>query len=133
MLPERPPWVQDWDALSDDERRVYARFQEVFAGFLTHTDAQIGRVVSFLEEIGELDNTLVMLVSDNGTSAEGGLTGTFNDRADGRAARASERARPRSAGARLRPGASVRRRRALGCGDGGAAGVARRRRRQTAG
>ena len=71
--------MQDWDALSDDERRVYARFQEVFAGFLTHTDAQIGRVVSFLEEIGELDNTLVMLVSDNGTSAEGGLTGTFNE------------------------------------------------------
>jgi arylsulfatase len=79
VLSERPSWVQDWDALSDDERRVYARFQEVFAGFLTHTDAQIGRVVSFLEEIGELDNTLVMLVSDNGTSAEGGLTGTFNE------------------------------------------------------
>ena len=58
---------------------MYARFQEVFAGFLTHTDAQIGRVVSFLEEIGELDNTLVMLVSDNGTSAEGGVSGTFNE------------------------------------------------------
>ena len=70
---------QDWDALGADERRVYARFQEVFAGFLTHTDAQIGRLLAFLDDIGELDNTLVMLVSDNGTSAEGGLTGTFNE------------------------------------------------------
>ncbi|MEX1006257.1 MAG: arylsulfatase [Acidimicrobiia bacterium] len=79
LLPERPPWVQDWDALTADERRVYARFQEVFAGFLTHTDEKIGRLVTFLEEIGQLDNTLVMLVSDNGTSAEGGVSGTFNE------------------------------------------------------
>jgi arylsulfatase A-like enzyme len=79
VLSERPPWVQDWDMLTADERRVYARFQEVFAGFLTHTDAQIGRLINFLEEIGQLDNTLVMLVSDNGTSAEGGVSGTFNE------------------------------------------------------
>jgi arylsulfatase len=79
VLSERPSWVQDWDALSEDERRVYARFQEVFAGFLTHTDAQIGRLLTFLADIGELDNTLVMLVSDNGTSAEGGRSGTFNE------------------------------------------------------
>jgi arylsulfatase len=79
VLSGRPPWVQDWEALSPDERRVYARFQEVFAGFLSHTDAQIGRLLAFLESIGELDNTLVMLVSDNGTSAEGGLAGTFNE------------------------------------------------------
>ena len=78
-LTRRPSWVQDWDGLSADERRVYARFQEVFAGFLTHTDVQIGRLVSFLASIGELDNTLLMLVSDNGTSAEGGQSGTFNE------------------------------------------------------
>jgi arylsulfatase len=52
---------------------------EVFAGFLTHTDAQIGRVLAFLDEIGEADNTLVMLTSDNGTSAEGGPHGSFNE------------------------------------------------------
>jgi arylsulfatase len=79
QLSARPSWVQEWDALSPDERRLYTRFQEVFAGFLTHTDAQIGRVLTFLADIGELDNTIVMLVSDNGTSAEGGLSGTFNE------------------------------------------------------
>jgi arylsulfatase A-like enzyme len=78
-LTARPPWVQDWDALGADERRVHARFQEVFAGFLTHTDAQIGRLISFLDEIDQLDDTFVLLVSDNGTSAEGGQSGTFNE------------------------------------------------------
>ncbi len=48
-LPERPPWVQDWDALAADERRLFARMMEVFAGFLSHTDAQIGRLLDFLE------------------------------------------------------------------------------------
>ena len=79
VLSPRPSWIPDWDALSGDERRVYARFHEVFAGFLTHTDAQIGRLLRFLEGIGELDNTLVLLTSDNGTSAEGGISGTFNE------------------------------------------------------
>src|SRR5439155_15632794 len=55
QLSERPPWVAAWDSLSDDERRLYARMMEVYAGFLEHTDAQVGRVISFLEEIGELD------------------------------------------------------------------------------
>jgi arylsulfatase len=77
-LTERPPWIPDWDALPADQRRLFARFMEVFAGFLTHTDAQIGRVLAFLDEIGEADNTLVMLISDNGTSAEGGPHGSFN-------------------------------------------------------
>ena len=52
---------------------------EVFAGFLSHTDHHIGRLLDFLRETGELDNTLVMLVSDNGASAEGGPTGTTNE------------------------------------------------------
>ena len=55
------PDVPDWDALSADERRLYARMMEVFAGFLEHTDHHIGRLLDFLDEIGELDNTLIMV------------------------------------------------------------------------
>ena len=65
--------------LSTDERRLYARMMEVFAGFLEHTDHHIGRLLDFLEEIGELDNTLIMLISDNGASAEGGPPGSVNE------------------------------------------------------
>jgi arylsulfatase len=71
--------VDRWDSLSADEQELYARMMEVFAGFLEHTDAQIGRVLDYLEELGELDNTLVMVVSDNGASAEGGPTGSVNE------------------------------------------------------
>nr|WP_269453229.1 arylsulfatase [Yinghuangia sp. ASG 101] len=78
-LSERPPWIQDWDTLDADDRRMFARMQEVYAGFLTHTDAQIGRVLDFLERTGRLDNTLVLLMSDNGASAEGGQLGTLNE------------------------------------------------------
>ena len=52
---------------------------EVFAGFLSHTDHQLGRLLDFLRELGELDNTIVMVISDNGASAEGGPTGTTNE------------------------------------------------------
>jgi arylsulfatase len=79
VLTPRPPWVDAWDALSADERRMHARQQEVFAGFLTHTDAQIGRLLSFLEGAGLLDDTLVLLFSDNGASAEGGRAGSRNE------------------------------------------------------
>ena len=79
VLTERPEWVQAWDDLPAEERRMLARQQEVFAGFLTHTDAQIGRVLSSLESLGALDNTLVMVFSDNGASAEGGKAGSFNE------------------------------------------------------
>jgi arylsulfatase A-like enzyme len=78
-LSRHDPDVPDWDALSADDRRLYSRFMEVFAGFLSHTDAQIGRLLDFLEARGELDNTLIMVVSDNGASAEGGPTGTTNE------------------------------------------------------
>ncbi|KTG13391.1 arylsulfatase, partial [Haloferax profundi] len=73
------PDVPQWSLLSEDERRLYARMMEVFAGFLEHTDAQVGKILDFLEGIGELDNTLVMVVSDNGASAEGGPTGSVNE------------------------------------------------------
>ncbi|MBA2327935.1 MAG: arylsulfatase [Actinobacteria bacterium] len=78
-LTERPSWVRDWDALPADERRLYARQMEVFAGFLSHTDREIGRVVQSLADGGVLDDTLILLISDNGTSAEGGPLGTLNE------------------------------------------------------
>ncbi|MCZ7528337.1 MAG: sulfatase-like hydrolase/transferase [Acidimicrobiia bacterium] len=68
-----------WDGLPADERRLYTRMMEVFAGFLTHADAQIGRLLDHLEATGLLDDTLVLLLSDNGASAEGGPTGSFNE------------------------------------------------------
>jgi arylsulfatase A-like enzyme len=70
-LSERPSWVPAWDGLSDDEKRLYARMMEVYAGFLTHTDAQVGRLLDFIDELGELDDTIVLVLSDNGASAEG--------------------------------------------------------------
>ena len=79
MLSPRPPWVPAWDSLGDRDRAVAARFMECFAGFLSHADEQIGRVLDFLRERGELDNTIVCVVSDNGASAEGGAEGSIND------------------------------------------------------
>ena len=85
LLPEgvelspRPDWVPAWDSLGDDERRLYARYMECFAAMLSHADAQIGRVLDFIAGLGELDDTLVMVLSDNGASSEGGPTGSIND------------------------------------------------------
>jgi arylsulfatase len=79
QLSERPSWVQAWDSLTDDERRLYARMMEVYAGFLEHTDAQVGRLLDFVDAMGELDNTIVLVMSDNGASAEGGPMGSFNE------------------------------------------------------
>ena len=79
VLSRHDPDVQQWDELSDDERRLYARMMEVFAGFFEHTDHQIGRLLDFLENTGQLDNTLIMVISDNGASAEGGPHGSVNE------------------------------------------------------
>ena len=79
-LAPRNPGVQAWEQLSPDERRVCARLQEIYAAFLEHTDAQIGRLLAILERLGRLDNTLIALVSDNGASPEGGPLGTVNTR-----------------------------------------------------
>jgi arylsulfatase A-like enzyme len=81
VLSRHDPDVQDWDSLSADERRLYARMMEVFAGFLEHTDHHLGRLIDFLKEIGEYENTLIMLISDNGASAEGGPSGSVNENA----------------------------------------------------
>jgi arylsulfatase len=79
VLPPRPDWVPAWDSLDDDVKGLNARFMEAFAAYLSHADSQIGRVVAHLEDLGELDNTLLILVSDNGASSEGGQPGSIND------------------------------------------------------
>jgi arylsulfatase len=81
---EGVPWnpvdvVRPWDALSADEKRLFARMAEVYAGFLSHADHEIGRLLSFLEQSGERENTIVVLVSDNGASGEGGPNGSVNE------------------------------------------------------
>jgi arylsulfatase A-like enzyme len=82
--PDGQPWpaldvVRPWDTLSDDERRLFARMAEVYAGFVSYTDDQIGRLIDYLEESGQLDSTIVVVVSDNGSSGEGGTNGSFNE------------------------------------------------------
>lgn len=79
VLSRHDPDVQNWNSLSVDERRLYARMMEVFAGFCEHMDHHIGRLIDFLEKLGELDNTLIMFISDNGASSEGGPTGSTNE------------------------------------------------------
>jgi arylsulfatase len=78
-LSPRPSWVPPWDDLTDTAKRVGARFMECFAAYLSYTDAQIGRVLDFIGQLGELDDTLIILISDNGASAEGGPDGSIND------------------------------------------------------
>jgi arylsulfatase A-like enzyme len=78
--PEGQPWpqldfVRPWDSLSDDEKRLFARMAEVYAGYVSYTDHEIGRLIDYLEESGQLENTIVVVVSDNGASGEGGPNG----------------------------------------------------------
>jgi arylsulfatase len=78
-LTPRPEQIPAWDSLSDDQRRLYARMMEVFAGFTAHTDHEIGRLVQVLKESGEYENTLIVYsVGDNGASGEGGPHGTVD-------------------------------------------------------
>jgi arylsulfatase len=72
-------YTRPWDSLSADEKRLFARMAEVYAGFLAHADYHIGRLLSYLEEAGQLENTLIVLVSDNGASGEGGPNGSVNE------------------------------------------------------
>ena len=78
-LSRHDPDVKPWADCSADEKRLYARMMEVFAGFLEHTDHHIGRLLDFLSRLGELENTLIMVLSDNGASSEGGPTGSVNE------------------------------------------------------
>ena len=82
--PNGEPWpmldtVRPWDSLTDDEKRLFVRMAEVFAGYISYYDDRLGRIIDFLEHSGQLDNTLIVVVSDNGSSGEGGPNGTFNE------------------------------------------------------
>jgi arylsulfatase A-like enzyme len=75
-LPDRNPDIKAWDQLSGEEKKLYARFMEVYAGYLTYTDYEVGRLIDHLKEINQLDNTLVfVMIGDNGASKEGSLNG----------------------------------------------------------
>jgi arylsulfatase A-like enzyme len=82
--PDGQPWpqldtVRPWDSLGSDERRLFSRMAEVYAGYISYADDQLGRVLDYLEESDQLDNTLIVVVSDNGGSGEGGPNGSFNE------------------------------------------------------
>lgn len=82
--PDGQPWpqldtVRPWDTLADDEKRLFTRMAEVFAGYISYHDDRLGRLLDYLEESGQLENTIVVVVSDNGGSGEGGPNGSFNE------------------------------------------------------
>lgn len=80
QLASKPKEIKDWEALSADEKKLFARQMEVYAGFAEHTDYEIGRLVAAIEEMGELDNTLIVFIAgDNGSSAEGQMNGMFSE------------------------------------------------------
>ncbi|GAB11650.1 putative arylsulfatase [Gordonia araii NBRC 100433] len=71
--------VRPWDTLNDDEKKLFSRMAEVYAGFSEYTDAQAGRIIDYLEESGQLDNTLIIYAADNGASGEGSPNGSVNE------------------------------------------------------
>lgn len=81
QLVERNPGIKPWDELTKEEKRLFSKFQQTYAGFLTHTDQQIGRLLDFLRSKNLLETTMIVLLSDNGGSQEGGWTGSINDTA----------------------------------------------------
>ena len=78
-LTKRADEIPAWKSLNKEEQKLYARQMEVFAAMLTHVDEQIGRILAAMERTGTLDNTIIFVTSDNGSSGEGGLAGTFNE------------------------------------------------------
>ena len=79
-LAPKPQAIKDWEALSADEKRLFSRQMEVFAGFGEYADHEIGRLIEAVRNMGQLDNTLVFyIVGDNGASAEGGMNGLVNE------------------------------------------------------
>jgi len=80
QLAPKPSDIKDWDALSEDEKKLFARQMEVYAGFAAHTDHEIGRLVTAIEQLGELDNTVIIYIAgDNGSSAEGQMNGMYQE------------------------------------------------------
>jgi arylsulfatase len=79
-LGPKPKDIKDWDTLSADEKKLFTRQMETYAGFSEHTDNEIGRLYSAVEEVGQADNTLfIYIVGDNGASAEGQMNGAYNE------------------------------------------------------
>ncbi|HKO98704.1 MAG TPA: arylsulfatase [Pyrinomonadaceae bacterium] len=79
-LAPKPEDIKDWDKNTADEKKLFARQMEVYAGFAEHTDMEIGRLIDGVEATGQLDNTLIFyIIGDNGTSAEGGMFGMYNE------------------------------------------------------
>ena len=80
QLTKRPDWVKPWDSLNDDQKKVYSALMENFAGYLSFTDHEIGRLLDAVRRLPDANNTLVIyIVGDNGASAEGGPDGTLNE------------------------------------------------------
>jgi arylsulfatase A-like enzyme len=82
--PEGKKWpmldvIRPWDSLSKEEKKLFCRMAEVYAGFVSYTDHEIGRLLDYLEESGDLDNTIIVALSDNGASGEGGANGSVNE------------------------------------------------------
>ena len=79
-LAPKPEAIKDWNKLSADEKKLFTRQMEVYAGFGEHADTEIGRLIDAIKETGQLDNTLIFyILGDNGTSAEGGMNGMFSE------------------------------------------------------
>jgi arylsulfatase A-like enzyme len=79
-LAPKPEAIKDWDKLTEDEKKLFSRQMEIYAGFGEYTDTEIGRLVQAVEQTGQMDNTLIFyIIGDNGTSAEGGMSGVFNE------------------------------------------------------
>jgi arylsulfatase A-like enzyme len=79
MLTEHNYLAPAWDSLTEKQKVVFPKFMEVFAGYLSYTDEQIGRLLEYLKKIGQYDNTLIVFLSDNGASGEGGPEGCFSE------------------------------------------------------
>src|SRR4029079_3028535 len=71
--------VRPWGSLNADEKKLFSRLMEVYAGFSEYTDAQVGRIIDYLERTGQLDNTVVIFAADNGASGEGSPNGSVNE------------------------------------------------------
>ena len=79
MIDPKIDYTRPWDTLSEDEKKLFARMAEVYAGFSSYTDYELGRLIDYLEHSGQLDNTIIIVVSDNGASGEGGPVGSVNE------------------------------------------------------
>ena len=80
QLTPRPEWVAPWDSLSADQKKLYLRLMENFAGYLAFTDHEVGRLIDAIHQLPDADNTMIIyIVGDNGASSEGGMDGTLNE------------------------------------------------------